>query len=180
VRGPGVPEGRKLEHLVLNNDLAPTFADLAGAATPSFVDGRSLKPLLTDAPPPPDDWRSAFLVEAMAESAEVPPSVDDSSLIPLLTGDTQPPEDMRRSSPLDEAPLKDAGRPGLVAVRTEDRLYVEYETGESELYNLEKDPYQLSNEYEDTELKHLWRLEEWLEALRDCAGEECRAVEDGY
>jgi hypothetical protein len=116
----------------------------------------------------------------MAESAEVPPSVDDSSLIPLLTGDTQPPEDMRRSSPLDEAPLKDAGRPGLVAVRTEDRLYVEYETGESELYNLEKNPYQLSNEYEDTELKHLWRLEEWLQALRDCAGEECRAVEDGY
>jgi arylsulfatase A-like enzyme len=180
VRGPGVPEGRRLEHLVLNNDLAPTFADLAGAEAPSFVDGRSLTPLLTDNPPPPDDWRRAFLVEAMAESAEVPPSVDDRSLIPLLTGDTQPPEDTRRFSPLDEAPLKDAGRPGLKAVRTEDRLYVEYETGESELYALGKDPYQLNNEYEDTELKHLWRLEGGLDALRDCAGEECRAAEDGY
>jgi N-acetylglucosamine-6-sulfatase len=180
VRGPGVPEGRRLEHLVLNNDLAPTFADLGGAEAPSFVDGRSLTPLLTDNPPPPDDWRRAFLVEAMAESAEVPPSVDDRSLIPLLTGDTQPPEDTRRFSPLDEAPLKDAGRPGLKAVRTEDRLYVEYETGESELYALGKDPYQLNNEYEDTELKHLWRLEGGLDALRDCAGEECRAAEDGY
>jgi arylsulfatase A-like enzyme len=179
VRGPGVPQGRKLEHLVLNNDLAPTFADLAGAEVPSFVDGRSLKPLLTDDPPAPDNWRRAFLVEAMAESAEVPSSVDDRSLIPLLTGDTQPPEDTRRFSPLDEAPLKDAGRPGLEAVRTEDGLYVEYETGESELYDLEKDPYQLDNEYEDTELKHLWRLEGWLEALRDCVGEECRAAEDG-
>jgi N-acetylglucosamine-6-sulfatase len=180
VRGPGVPEGRKLEHLVLNNDLAPTFADLAGAGVPSFVDGRSLKPLLADNPPPPDNWRQAFLVEAMAESAEVPPSVDDRSLIPLLTGDTQPPEDQRRSSPLDEAPLKDAGRPGLVAVRTEDHLYVEYETRESELYNLRKDPYELNNEYEEIELKDLWRLEGGLETLRGCVGEECRASEDGY
>jgi N-acetylglucosamine-6-sulfatase len=116
----------------------------------------------------------------MAESAEVAPSVDDESLIPLLTGDTQPPEDTRRSSPLDEAPLKEAGRPALEAVRTEGRLYAEYETGESELYELEKDPYELNNVYEDTELKHLWRLEEALDALRDCVGEECRAAEDGY
>src|SRR5215216_5775766 len=43
VRGPGVPEGETLPHMVLNNDLAPTFADLAGAEPPSFVDGRSLK-----------------------------------------------------------------------------------------------------------------------------------------
>ncbi len=67
VRGPGVPEGRTLEHLVLNNDLAPTFADLAGAESPSFVDGRSLVPLLSGPPPPQEDWRRAFLVEAMDE-----------------------------------------------------------------------------------------------------------------
>jgi N-acetylglucosamine-6-sulfatase len=57
---------------------------------------------------------------------------------------------------------------------------VEYATGESELYDLEKDPYELHNEYEDTDLDHLWRFEGWLDALRDCAGEECRAAEDGY
>jgi N-acetylglucosamine-6-sulfatase len=178
VRGPGVPEGQTLDHLVLNNDLAPTFADLAGAETPEFVDGRSLRPLLTDNPPPTEDWRQAFLVEAMAEAAEVPSSVDDGELIPLLTGDTQPPEDQRRSSPLDEAPLKNAGRPGLQALRTQDHLYVEYETGESELYDLRKDPYQLDNTYEDAGLDRLWRFEGWLEALRGCEGEECRAAEN--
>jgi arylsulfatase A-like enzyme len=178
VRGPGVPEGRTLDHLVLNNDLAPTFADLAGAETPAFVDGRSLVPLLTDDPPPTEDWRQAFLVEAMAETADVPESVDDTELIPLLTGDTQPPEDTRRASPLDEAPLQNAGRPGLQAVRTQDHLYVEYENGESELYDLDEDPYELDNAYDDAGLDSLWRYEGWIEALRDCAGEDCRAAED--
>ena len=163
---------------MLNNDLAPTFADLAEVETPSFVDGRSLRPLLTD-DPPPEDWRQVFLVEAMAEAAGTP-SLADEATPRLLTGDPWPYEDSRRSSLLDRPTLKDAGRPGLVAVRTQDRLYVEYETGESELYNLRKDPYQLNNVYEDTELKSLWRLKEWLDALRDCVGEECRVAEDGY
>jgi N-acetylglucosamine-6-sulfatase len=180
VRGPGVPEGQKRDQLVLNNDFAPTFADLAGAEVPPFVDGRSLEPLLTD--DPPEDWRRAFLVESAAESVELPPSVNvgQSAPLPLLTGDTQPSEDTRRASPLDEAPLKNAGRPGLKALRTEEYLYVEYETGESELYDLKKDPYELNNVYEDTDLDHLWRFEGWLDALRDCAEEECRTAEDGY
>jgi N-acetylglucosamine-6-sulfatase len=178
VRGPGVPEGRKLEHLVLNNDLGPTFAELGGAEAPSFVDGRSLVPLLRAESPSPDDWRQAFLVEAFPEIAGTP-SLADETTPRLLTGDPWPYEDARRASLLERPSLEDAGRPGLQAVRTEDHLYVEYETGESELYDLEEDPYELDNVYEETELEHLWRLEGWLDALRECVGEECRAVEDG-
>ena len=63
VRGPGVPAGRTLDQLVLNNDLAPTFAELGGVSAPSLVDGRSLAPLLGSAPPAPSDWRQSFLVE---------------------------------------------------------------------------------------------------------------------
>jgi N-acetylglucosamine-6-sulfatase len=45
VRGPGIPAGAEVENLVLNNDLAPTFAELAGLR--EFpADGRSLVPLL--------------------------------------------------------------------------------------------------------------------------------------
>lgn len=62
VRGPGVPAAQTREHLVLNNDLAPTFAQLGGAQAPSFVDGRSLVNLLGSAPLPPSEWRSMFLV----------------------------------------------------------------------------------------------------------------------
>jgi len=63
VRGPNVPAGRVLPHLVGNVDLAPTFAALAGAPAPDFVDGRSLAALLSGIPPDTADWRRRFLIE---------------------------------------------------------------------------------------------------------------------
>jgi N-acetylglucosamine-6-sulfatase len=56
-----VPRGVSRSQMALNNDLAPTFASLAGLTPPSFVDGRSLGPLLSASPP--STWRSALLVE---------------------------------------------------------------------------------------------------------------------
>ncbi len=64
VRGPGVPRGRVIEHLAVNIDLGPTFAELADAVAPDFVDGRSLVPLLGRYPPWVESWRQAFLLEA--------------------------------------------------------------------------------------------------------------------
>ena len=66
VRGPGVPAGEVREQLVINNDFAPTMADLARVTTPDFVDGRSFAPLLTATPP--SSWRSAFLEEGTLET----------------------------------------------------------------------------------------------------------------
>lgn len=148
MRGPGVPEGEAREHLVLNTDLAPTFAELAGASAQTPVDGRSLSPLLGDAPPPASGWRSAFMVEAG----------------PFFEG-------AGAGEPLD--------RPRLEAVRTQDRLYVEYATGDRELYDLREDPYQLESQHEEADPGLLRRMEERLDALRGCAGEDCRSAEDG-
>lgn len=72
VRGPGVPEGRTLDHMILNNDFAPTFAELAGEDAPNFVDGRSFAPLLAEDPPSSSNWRSAFLVEHWKGESYVP------------------------------------------------------------------------------------------------------------
>jgi hypothetical protein len=66
VRGPGVPAEEVRKQLVINNDFAPTIADLAEVPTPDFVDGRSFAPLLTGSPP--SSWRSAFLEEGTLET----------------------------------------------------------------------------------------------------------------
>ncbi len=61
VRGPGVGAGSTTNRLALNTDFFPTLTDLAGATTPEYVDGRSLRPLLEGSTATP--WRSAFLLE---------------------------------------------------------------------------------------------------------------------
>jgi arylsulfatase A-like enzyme len=62
IRGPGVPQGRRVRGMALNIDLAPTFAAWAGIATPDFVDGRSLLPLLEN---PDVPWRRSFLIQRL-------------------------------------------------------------------------------------------------------------------
>jgi arylsulfatase A-like enzyme len=61
MRGPQVPVGVDLAHLVSNVDLPATIAELAGIAIPG--DGRSVVPLLSDRPPEPGSWRSELLLE---------------------------------------------------------------------------------------------------------------------
>ena len=73
VRGPDplpeeVPEvrpGSTTYKLTLNTDYLPTFTELAGAQTPGYVDGRSLKPVLTENA---TTWRNAILLEAAAKA----------------------------------------------------------------------------------------------------------------
>ena len=144
VRGPGVPEGRTLEHLVLNNDFAPTFAELGGASSPSFVDGSSLVPLLSADPPSPTNWRSAFLVEN-SENEGV--AAGQGNLTPYK------------------------------AIRTKDRLWVEYASGERELYDLREDPHELTSLHETAPDDLKENLSSRLDELRDCAGKGCRAAE---
>jgi arylsulfatase A-like enzyme len=66
VSGPGVAAGATRQQIVLNQDLGPTFAEIAGARTPAFVDGRSFLPALGAAPPAASQWRDAFLVNSPA------------------------------------------------------------------------------------------------------------------
>ena len=93
------------DRLVLNIDLAPTFAALAGVSTPG-AEGRSLLPLLYS---PEGVWRRQFLIEHMRD----------------------------RSQPIDA--------PTYCAVRTDRYLYAQYATGETELYDVLKDPFELDN-----------------------------------
>lgn len=48
IRGPGIAEGVTVHQPTINVDLAPTILDLAGVQVPQYMDGISLKPLLSD------------------------------------------------------------------------------------------------------------------------------------
>jgi N-acetylglucosamine-6-sulfatase len=82
------------------------------------------------------------LAPTIASAAGVElPGADGRSLLPLLEGETAPwrrallIEHMRGTNPI----------PTYCAVRTSRHLFVTYETGERELYDLEVDPYELKN-----------------------------------
>jgi N-acetylglucosamine-6-sulfatase len=89
---------------------------------------------------------------------------DGESLLPLAR---------RPSRTVDRTLLIDGG--DFTAVRTPSYLYVERESGERELYDLRRDPYELRNvtgERRDHRVER--RLARQLDELRDCAGRSCR------
>lgn len=57
---------------IANTDLAPTFAEWAGAAMPGIVDGRSFAPPLRPDPPAPDARRRMLLLSDTAVDSIIP------------------------------------------------------------------------------------------------------------
>jgi N-acetylglucosamine-6-sulfatase len=142
VRGPGVPADATRQQLVLNQDLAPTFADIADASVPKFVDGRSFLAVLGDSPP--DDWRTGFLVRAQATDSR-------QQWIPPM--------------------------PTNFALRTARYEYIDYPRGKDELYDMERDPYQIDSIQASAPTDVLAQIRAQLKLLEGCGGDECRAAE---
>src|SRR5215216_3354212 len=150
IRGPGLPAGASRDEIVLNNDFAPTFADLAGLPPPASVDGRSFASLLDRTQRnDPASWRTAFEIRNWDNKRN-------------------------ETSYRDVMPV-----PPYRAVRTQRYLYVEYKAGERELYDLRKDPYELHSLHDSADPDLISKLDARLDALRDCAGKGCRTAEDG-
>ena len=161
IRGPGVPQGTTSKQLVGIHDIAPTFADIAGASVPSFVDGRSFlriadADLNNDTP-----WRTALYMERRWNASWALPGKDSPLYVPPYEG-----------------------------VRNQNRIYIRYgddpwttqsDPGFKEFYDLGADPYQLRNlaHYGEVSQATLDRLQSRLVKLRGCKAESCRAAENG-
>jgi N-acetylglucosamine-6-sulfatase len=153
MRGPGVPKGQRIAALALNIDIAPTIAEMAGIQPPEFVDGRSFLPLLDD---PHQPWRESFLIERRHPEKQ---------LVWLA----------RRMGLKQKAILETAT---FDAIRTRDLIYVEYGTGERELYDFKRDPHQLANAIEGADPALVEALAARLHELRTCSAAACRSLED--
>jgi arylsulfatase A-like enzyme len=150
VTGPGVPVGRRDATITSSIDLAPTFDAIAGRPEPAGADGVSMLGLWHGRPAPAD-WQRAVLVEHHG---------------PVRS----------RSDPDYQLPLN-ASPPSYEAVRTASALYVRYDRGGEEYYDVARDPYELHNIVATVPRARLQRMRTLLAALVHCHGHaQCQAA----
>ncbi|HWV84645.1 MAG TPA: sulfatase [Capillimicrobium sp.] len=152
MRGPGVRRGRVARALTVNADLAPTILDVAGAAPGRRrLDGMSLMPLAAN------------------------PRLRTDRPVLLETG-----ESSRGDIDQDGNAIGGIGAgidvPIYNGVRTDRYVYLEYDGGERELYDLRRDPHQLRSVHADPRYARTRAaLDRVLARLSRCAGPSCRA-----
>jgi N-acetylglucosamine-6-sulfatase len=177
IRGPGIPQGGVSDELVWNGDIAQTIDQIASGSENASADGRSLLPY--------------------AES----PALRSTRPI-LLEGDTGPggagAESAHSSAIARAAKVGVAGRrgvdnldqeadaiksaanninvaPAYRSIRTDRYEYTIYSNGQSELYDMRRDPAQLNSVVNDPRYRPVRKfLFAHLAPLSICAGAACR------
>jgi len=152
ITGPGIRPGSTSRELVANQDIAPTLLRLAGAQAGRRVDGRSMEPFWRD---PSRLSRRAVLLSSY--SLAPPPTFTTGSGARTSNG----------NSVVD-----------YTGVLLGPYKYIEYDSGEWELYDLASDPAELENKA----LLRAWTpvrlyMRSVLRDMRGCRAAQCRAVQ---
>ncbi|MFD8102297.1 sulfatase [Nocardia fluminea] len=165
IAGPRISSGRS-DAMALSIDLAPTLFDWAGIDVPGHVDGRSLVPVLAG---DGTGWRADFLAEYGGAGFDG----RDGIIQEQVPGTATPAMYM-------------FDMPSWSAVRTGRYLYVRWydrerplEDREYELYDLDADPYQLTNLIKTAEghaanAQLVEDLDRRLTELNSCTSLSCR------
>ena len=162
MRGPGIAPGTATGELVSQVDLAPTILELAGARADKSIDGRSLVPFMRD---PSLRTRRPLLFESFVETADV-----EASGQPIARPSTAPRRGGATASIV--APPKD-----YAGIRLGPYKYIEWPSGEKELYDINKDPHELNNLVRDRNLSPIRAfLHAQLTQLVNCVGRACQQV----
>ncbi len=139
--GPGIAAGTRIDDITMNVDFAPTFRELAGLAPSASVDGHSLVALL-------HGGSEAKRNMALVEHVHTGPRSDNPDAQTQKSGDP----------------------PNYVALRLADAMYVEYDGGEVNYYDLKADPYELHNIAGTLSAEKLKALHAALQANHSCVG----------
>jgi N-acetylglucosamine-6-sulfatase len=158
IRGPGIKPGTKVNEVVGNTDIAPTILDMAHQPMKKQIDGRSVLPLAQGEKIA--DWRDYYFAQrGMLDK-------------------------YAKWGTLSEPGTKDEHQnekkvPAFRAVFSEEWRYIQYDTGEEELYNIKNDPYEVKNLMAQKRLSTKQKqvheeMKTALDHLKDCKGaEEC-------
>jgi arylsulfatase A-like enzyme len=164
IRGPGIKPNTQSNEIVGNTDIAPTVLELAGAEADKSIDGRSLVPFLHD---PSLTTLTPFLFESFVETSDVEAAGAISQ-----AGPQSRPESKHRTNATASllAPPKD-----YEGILLGPYKYIAWPDGEKELYDLEKDPYELNNIVRIPNYFPVRNfLHHELRELEDCVGSTCR------
>jgi N-acetylglucosamine-6-sulfatase len=177
IRGPGIPHGGVSNELVWNGDIAQTIDQIASGAEDPAVDGRSLLPfaenpalrstrpvlLEGDTGPGGTGAESAHTSAARARAARV--HVAGRRGVRNLE---QEPDAIKSGA-------NTAIAPAYRSIRTDRYEYTVYANGQTELYDMKRDPAQLNSLATDPRYR---LVRKWLfghlTALTTCAAESCR------
>jgi N-acetylglucosamine-6-sulfatase len=173
IRGPDIQAKTTVEQIITNVDLAPTIAEMARIRPENFADGRSFLGLLQPAIEKGLKWRKGFLVEMGRMEAKT-------SFIPKvsLMDSIDPTEMYEYPDSIYDPLLSQVGGGGYRGVRAGTFLYVEYQNGELEFYDLIADPYELDNIASSLDPKISASLHSWLGQLQRCRAQDCRDLEE--
>ncbi len=157
VVGPGVPAGAVDDHVVENIDLCPTFADLGGAPALPTADGHSLVDLIHGKSV--SDWRNVLLVEHKGGTMDPadPDNEQNADGGPGSGPDPTTYDAIRMVSP--------AGDGGV-----HETVFVSYVDGETEYYDINADPYEMTNTVGGLAPATVSQYQSVVAAIKACKG----------
>ncbi len=151
VCGPGIVPGRNTKDFVTLVDLMPTLCEMIGAEIPYGVQGRSLWPMWTGKPYPKEEFRSIYAELGFGG-------------LSYGEGDRPPLHFRYEGASFDE--LNSVTQSGNLKMVRKGNWKVLFDMmGKGELYDLEKDPSELDNRWDDPAYREV-RLEMVEELLR--------------
>jgi N-acetylglucosamine-6-sulfatase len=183
IRGPGIKPGTSTSELASVTDIAPTLLELAEVTPDKSIDGRSLVPYMKD---PELRTRRALLYESFVETSDVEqnggaPEYEPAIAASARTGTSPGRAKLLRSGRGAETGGGPSANASIVAppkdyegLRLGPYKYIEWPDGEKELYDIEKDPFELNNIVRDP---NYFPIRAFLHAqlirMETCVGRKC-------
>src|SRR4051812_40441066 len=177
IRGPGIPAGGVSNELVWNGDIPQTILQIASGSQDDSLDGRSLlpfaqqpalrstRPVLLEGDTGPGGTGAESAQSASARAREARVHVEGRQGVKNLE---QEPDAIKSATNTNSAPA-------YRSIRTDRYEYTIYANGQSELYDMKRDPFQLRSVVRDLRYRY---VRQWLYTqlvpLSACAGPSCR------
>ena len=184
IRGPGIKPGSVSGQLASTVDIAPTILELAGVKADKSIDGISLVPFLKE---PSLRTRTPVLFESFVQTNDVEDDGNASPAEETASGKAQGKLGLkgtaatasRASSSPSRKPAAHASEvappKNYYGIRLGPYKYIEWPDGEKELYDINKDPYELNNVARDPNFYPVRAfLHEELVRLETCSGRTCQ------